>query len=138
MTQHGARSEHRVSPLAKNLKRRVLRQLKLRVSELDPVALGYVEAYVRAAVKVRLYDEWLEEHGLVNGEGCSPRFMPTYVALLNSTRLSLARLEDRLGLHVEDPLPLLEGEGRRLRLAAEERMRIGPDSQLLKERSAAP
>jgi hypothetical protein len=129
MTQHGARSERRVSPLAKNLKRRVLRQLKLRVSDLDPVSLGYVEAYVRAAVKVRLYDAWLEEHGLVNGEGATPSFMPTYVALLNSSRLSLARLEDRLGLHVEDPLPLLELEGRRLRLAAEARF--------AEERSAA-
>jgi hypothetical protein len=91
--------------------------------------VSLVEAYVRAAVKVTLtVDEAvLLEPRVV--EPATPSFMPTYVALLNSSRLSLARLEDRLGLHVEDPLPLLELEGRRLRLAAEARF--------AEERSAA-
>ena len=95
-TTHGARSERHLVPLAKNLKRNILRQIGLRASDLDPVALGLLELYVRALSKVRLYDAWIDEHGLIDADGQSPGFMATYLAAVNSARLGLGRFQDHL------------------------------------------
>ena len=114
--RHGARSERRLTPLARNLKRNILRQLGLRASDVDPLALGYLELYVRALAKVRLYDAWVEEHGLIDEQGNSPGFMATYFASLNSARLALARLGEQLGRTASEPsmVAVLQGEARRL------------------------
>lgn len=115
--KHGARSEDRIRPVAARLRRQVLRQLGVRVGELDPVSRGYLELYARSLAKVRLYDQWLDEHGLVDGEGNSPGFMATYFASLNSSRLALTKLEDRLraaGHRELDDIESLKAQGRRI------------------------
>lgn len=113
--RHGARSEGRIRPVAARLRRQVLRQLGVRVGELDPVSRGYLELYARSLAKVRLYDAWLDQHGLVDDEGNSPGFMSAYYAAVNSARLALSKLEDRLtaaGLREADDLAGLKAAGR--------------------------
>jgi hypothetical protein len=115
--RHGARSERHVTPLAANLKRNILRQIGLRASDLDAVALGHLEVYVRALSKVRLYDEWIDKHGLVDPDGSSPGFMATYFAALNSARLSLRAFEDHLKAQGGGPpsmVSILQGHARRV------------------------
>jgi hypothetical protein len=115
-TRHGARSERQIAPLARNLKRNVLRQIGLRASDLDPVALGLLELYVRALSKVRLYDAWIDEHGLVGADGQAPGFMASYFAALNSARLSLGRFQDHMkerGVGEPSMVAILQGQARR-------------------------
>jgi len=67
-------------------------------------------------------DEHGSAHGWIDSAGNVPGMARFYAAMANSTRLELAKLEDHLrdrhGL--DDPLEALEGEGRRVRLEAEE------------------
>jgi hypothetical protein len=93
---HGAYSERRIRPYARTLRRRIARQLGLRLRELDPIARGYFEQYVRCIAKVQAIDEHIAEHGLLDGEGRPAPAMALYTTLINSSRLSLARLEDHL------------------------------------------
>jgi hypothetical protein len=73
---HLARSERRIRPLARHHRRRLLRQLGLSVRDLDAIRRAYLDLYCRAATKVRLYDQWIDEHGaLVDAEGNAPGFM---------------------------------------------------------------
>lgn len=111
---HGARSEGRIRPVAARLRRQVLRQLGTRVGDLDPIARGYLELYVRCTAKVRLYDAWIDEHGLIDATGNSPGFMATYNANVNSARLALGKLEDRVvasGRREHDGLAALQAHG---------------------------
>jgi hypothetical protein len=121
-TTHGATSEALIRPLARNHRRRVLRQLRLRSGDLDPIGKGYLDLYVRAVAKVEAMDRYAADYGFLDAKGKPRGFAAVYVSMLNSARLALARLEDHLCVRVEDePLAILEGEGRRLRLAAEAR-----------------
>ena len=66
---HGATSETRIRPVARNHRRRVLRQLGLRAGELDPLARGYLDLYSRTVAKVELLDAHFAEHGLLKADG---------------------------------------------------------------------
>src|SRR5262249_39779234 len=120
-TLHGATSEFRIRPLARNHRRRVLRQLRLSPRDLDPIGRGYLDAYVRLVAKIDLVDRYLAEVGLIREGGEPEPVLRFYVGLQNSARLALQRLEAHLvaRMVVEEPLAVIEAEGRRLRLAAE-------------------
>jgi hypothetical protein len=114
---HGANSDARIRPVARAQKRRLLRQIGLSASQLDGIALAYLDAWARGAAKVELIDRWIAEHGLIDDEGNVPGCMAMYVSLLNSCRLSAGKFADHLKARdVGDPsmVAILQGNGRRL------------------------
>ena len=94
--RHGASSERRIAPVARAHRRRVLRQLRLRASDLDPLARGYLDLYARTLAKVELLDAYFAEHGLLTASGEPQGGARFYVSLVNSARLALSRLEAHL------------------------------------------
>jgi hypothetical protein len=111
---HGAYAERRIRPQARAHRRRVLRRLRLSPRDLDPFGKGYLDAYCRLLAKIEAIDAYIEEHGLVRDDGEPQPVMRLYVALQNSARLALARLEDHLQRRLDDPLAVLEGIGRQV------------------------
>ncbi len=101
---HGASSESHVRPLARNHRRRVLRQLGTRSADLDPLGRAYLNLYVRLAAKLDLLDQHFAEVGLVDGDGKPHPATRFYVSLANSTRLALARLEEHVRTRESDPV----------------------------------
>lgn len=93
---HGARSEPTVRKVATVQKRRLLRQIGLRASDLDGMALGYLELWARCAAKIELMDAWSAEHGWLDDDGKPPGFVAVYFAAVNSARLALGKLEEHL------------------------------------------
>ena len=119
--RHGATTERQIRPLAANQKRRVLRQIGLSARDLDAIARGYLDLYVRLAAKIQLADDYIEENGLLRPDGTPQPVLAVYTTWTNAARLALARLEDHLRDRDDQaPLAILQGEGRRLRLAAEQ------------------
>lgn len=120
--RHGAFSERQIRPVAARHRRNVLRQLQLHVRDLDPIGKGYLDSYIRLRAKLEAIDLYVDEHGLIREDGEPQPVLRLYVSLQNSARLALQRLEQHLGSRVEldGPLAIIESEGRRLRLAAEE------------------
>jgi hypothetical protein len=84
-TTHGARSPNQIKARARAHRRRFLRQIRLRASDLDAFALGYLDGWARALAKVDAYDAAELDR--------DPR---EYHAALNAARLWLAKLEARL------------------------------------------
>jgi len=122
--KHGSHSERQIVPRAGNQKRAFLRRIGLRERDLDPLGRGYLDLWARCQAKLVLMDEYGAAHGWIDPAGNVPGYARFYAAMANSTRLALGKLEDHLrdrhGL--VDPLTLLESEGRRVRLAAEEQL----------------
>jgi hypothetical protein len=94
--RHGADSESRVRPLANGNRRRILRQTGLKLRDFDPIGKALLEHYVRLAAKIVLIDDYLDEHGIVRDDGEPQPVLRVYVALQNSARLALQRLEEHL------------------------------------------
>jgi hypothetical protein len=94
--KHGGKSEQRVKAIATIQKRRLLRQIGLRLRDLDAIALGYLDLWARAQSKVEIYDRWAAEHGYLDEAGASPPWVREYFAAINSARLALAKLADHL------------------------------------------
>jgi hypothetical protein len=102
-TRHGSTSEALVGPKARNHRRRVLRQLRLRARDLDGVGRGYLDLYSRLSAQLGLIDDYLAANGLIRGDGSPQPVLAYYVALTNSARLSLAKLEDHVRARRQDP-----------------------------------
>ena len=98
---HGARSEALVRSTATAQKRRLLRQVGLRVSDLDGIGLAYLDAWARAQAKVELMDAWSAEHGWLTPEGNPPPFVLVYFAAVNSARLAI----DKFSAHMRTRKP---------------------------------
>lgn len=92
--RHGATSSRHFAPLARNHRRRVLRQLGLSLRDLSPLARGYLDLYCRTAAKIDLLDAYYAEHGLLQEGGMPQPSVAFYTSLVNSSRLALGRLED--------------------------------------------
>jgi hypothetical protein len=86
--RNGARSPNEIKRRARNHRRRFLRQLHTRATDMDPIALAYVDGWARALAKLDAYDDDPQYRDR------DPR---EYHAALNSARLWLAKLEQRLG-----------------------------------------
>lgn len=106
--KHGARSDKRVSPRAATHKRRVLRQIGLRASDLDGIALGYLDGFSRAQAKIELLDAYADEHGFIDRRGKPRGFVAVYVSLLNTARLALSKLDEHLKKRDDPRVPSLE------------------------------
>jgi len=84
--RHGARSASQIKARARAHRRRFLRQAGLRARDLDAIAGAYLDGWARALAKLDAYDS--------AGLERDPR---EYHAAMNSARLWLAKLEQRLG-----------------------------------------
>lgn len=102
-TKHGVASETRIRPVARNHRRRVLRQLRLSPRDLDPLSAGYLDLYCRLMSKIELADRYLSEHVLLKADGEPQPVLRVYSTWVNSARLSLARLESHLGARAKSP-----------------------------------
>jgi hypothetical protein len=98
---HGARSEALVRYVGTVQKRRLLRQIGLRTSDLDGVGIAYLDAWARAQSKVELMDLWSAEHGWLTPEGVPPPFVLVYFAAVNSARLAI----DKFAAHMRQRKP---------------------------------
>lgn len=119
----GERSETRIRPVARTQKRRLLRQIGLAASDLDGIGRAYLDNWARAQAKVELMDRFFLANGFLDHAGEPVPATKVYFTAVNSARLALQRLRDHLTAKDISPLPALEGEGRRLRLEAEQRLR---------------
>ncbi len=106
--KHGARSEPTVRRLATIQKRRLLRQIGLRQSDVGGVGLAYLDGWARAQSKCELMDCWAAEHGWLDAEGNVPGFAKTYFAALNSARLALDRFAAHLKATGRKPSMIVE------------------------------
>jgi hypothetical protein len=102
--RHGATSERQIRPLARNHRRRFLRQIGLRASDLDPVGRALLEHYVRLTAKVVLIDRYLDEAGLLDEAGTPRPCADLYVRLHRAALAALGKLE----AHLEARTPTLE------------------------------
>lgn len=93
-TKSGVDSQSRIRPLARAHRRRVLRQLRLRASDLDPIGKAHLDAYAAIRSKLDLIDAYIDTHGLLRDDGEPQPALKLYVALQNSARLALTRLEE--------------------------------------------
>jgi hypothetical protein len=66
-----------------------------------------LDQFVRATAKVDLIDRHIAEHGLIGEDGEVAPAMRVYTSLLNSARLSLARLESHVDHGRHDPSKVL-------------------------------
>ena len=112
--RHGATSERRIRPLARNQKRRLMRQIGLRASELDPVGKAYLEHYARLTAKVVLIDAYIEEVGLLDERGEPRPCLALYLSLHRAALGALGKLEQHLDVRV----PSLEEQLAALRRSA--------------------
>jgi hypothetical protein len=106
-TTHGATSERRIRPLARNHRRRVLRQLGLRAADVDAIGRAYLEHYCRLTAKVVLIDRYLDEVGLLDEAGEPRPCMRLYVQLHRAAVSALGRLERHLTITGNDPFDAL-------------------------------
>ncbi len=105
---HGSTSEARIRPVARNQRRRVLRQLGTRAADLDPLGRAYLDLYVRLQAKLDLLDRHFAAVGLLTAKGEPQPATKFYVSLANSSRLSLARLEQHIHTRQSDPIVELQ------------------------------
>lgn len=94
--KHGATSEPRVRAVATVQKRRLLRQIGLRLSDLEGIGSALLDNWARAQAKVELMDAYAAEHGFLDEAGDPRPLAKTYFTALNSARLALARLEENV------------------------------------------
>lgn len=85
-TKHGAHSPTQIRARARAHRRRFLRQIGLRASDLDAIAAGYLDGWARSLAKVDLFDSDERRTGELR----------EYFAALNAARLWLGKLEARL------------------------------------------
>ncbi len=120
---HGAHSPAQIAPVARAQKRRFLRRIGLRAGDLDGIGLALLDSWSRCQAKVELLDRHFAEVGFLDKQGEPQPAVRVYFVAINSARLAAVRLAEHLRVRGEvfEPLAALEGEGRRLRLAAEGR-----------------
>lgn len=109
--KHGATSENQIRPLARNHRRRLLRQIGLRAGDLDPVGRAHLEHYCRLAAKIVLLDRYFDEQGFLDPEGRPQPSAELYVRLHRAALSALGKLE----AHLETRTPTLEEQLAELR-----------------------
>jgi hypothetical protein len=98
-TTHGGQSEYQIRSKARAHRRRLMRQMNLRIGDLDGIALGYLDGWARAQAVVDILGEHFSERGLIDAEGNPLPSLRVYFTGLNSARLALNRLAEHLERH---------------------------------------
>jgi hypothetical protein len=99
---HGARSQRAVTRAAVE-KRRLLRLLGLRQTDLSPIGRGLLDNYSAVRGKRKLLDDYFEREGLLTAKGTPRGATRIYTSLINSERLALKALEGYLREQHRDP-----------------------------------
>jgi len=89
--KHGGRSEYQIRPVARAQKRRLMRQLGMRMGDLDGVANGLLDNWARAQAKVAIMDDYFQARGFIREDGEPEPASKVYFTALNSARLALTR-----------------------------------------------
>jgi hypothetical protein len=112
---HGASSERVVRRVATTQKRRLLRQIGLRVADLDGVGLAFLDSWARAQAKVELLDSHFDRVGFLDRRGKPRAAVAVYFTALNSARLAADRFTKHLRErgHGEDSMVVEMQPGRR-------------------------
>lgn len=76
----------------------------MRTADLSPIGKGYLDQYVALRAKIDLIDAHVAERGLLREDGEPQPALKLYVALQNSARLALARLEEHVRARQSDPV----------------------------------
>jgi hypothetical protein len=95
-TTHGATSSVQIARRAGVERRRILRQIGLRQSDLSSVGRALLLNWSRAAAALSQLDAYAAEHGWLKPDGEPRGFAKLYVAVLNSERLALRSLEEHI------------------------------------------
>lgn len=112
--KHLAHSEPTVRRVATVQKRRLLRQIGLRQTDLDRLGAAYLDGWARAQAKVELMDAYADERGgWLDGEGNPPAFAGFYFRALDSARRSLDKLSDYLKERNRQASIVVEMQGRK-------------------------
>ena len=93
---HGAYSDRVVKRVATTQKRRFLRQVGLRASDLDGVGLAFLDSWARAQAKVELLDAHFDRVGFLDRRGKPRSAVQVYFTALNSARLAADRFAKHL------------------------------------------
>ncbi len=95
-TTHGATNSVQIARRATVEKRRLLRQIGLRQSDLTSVGRALLLNWARAAAALSVLDAHAAEHGWLKSDGEPRGFARLYVSMLNSERLALRSLEEHI------------------------------------------
>ena len=103
---HGCTSERQIRPLARAQKRRLMRQLGMKMGDLDGVSNALLDNWARAQGKVVLMDEYFQARGFIREDGEVESASKVYFTALNSARLALTRFGEYMKTRrpVEDAL----------------------------------
>jgi hypothetical protein len=104
--KHGATSERRISRRATREKRRALRQIGLRQSDLEALGRTLLQHWARRAAVLSLLDEYAEREGWIDDAGKPHGFATLYVQMLNAERRALKDLGVYLRERQRGPDPL--------------------------------
>jgi hypothetical protein len=85
-----------IVPLARAQRRRLARQIGLKLSDVDGLGRALLNNWSRAAAALSVMDEYAAREGWLKPDGEPRGFARLYVSMLNSERLALAKLEDYL------------------------------------------
>ncbi len=94
--KHGGQSERKIRPVARAQKRRLMRQLGMRMGDLDGVANGLLDNWARAQAKVTIMDEHFAVRGFIREDGEPEPATKIYFVALNSARLALTRFGEHM------------------------------------------
>jgi hypothetical protein len=95
-TRHGGRSDSQIGASARAHRRRLMRQMNLRIGDLDGIALGLLDGWARAHAVVTILTDHYQANGLFLPSGEVDPSLRTFFTGINSTRLQLQRLADHL------------------------------------------
>jgi hypothetical protein len=94
---HGAKSQVVLRQRSGYVKQSLLQASGMRLSDLDPYGKRIIDLYARCESKVKQYDAWLAEFGLINEKGETPTLMREYYSCVRTC----ARLLSQFEKHVE-------------------------------------
>ena len=112
-TAHGTRSEVLVRDAARAQKRRILRRLGVRASELDAVSVVFVDVLARSLALAGMLDRFYIGRGVVREDGQGEPTLSVYLSALNQARLTAAKLAEhmaRQGVSGDDLHDYIEAE----------------------------
>jgi len=95
-TRHGGRSESQISASARAHKRRLMRQMNLRIGDLDGISLALVDGWARSHAVVTILTEHYTRNGLFRADGDVDPSLRTFFTGINSSRLQLQRLAEHM------------------------------------------
>lgn len=112
--RHGARSQLTVRRRAGYCKQSLLMPLGLRQRDLTPAGRYWLDQWAMVEAQTRLFDDWMNERGLIDADGQPPGFSRTYYAARNSASRARSKLEPYLVEAAERMAPAVSALDRHL------------------------